>query len=343
MLSRFSAFALLPFLLIAPALADDVPAPPQWQQWVAEVRAEAAEEGISEATLDAAFTGLDPHDRVIELDRRQPEFTQTFQEYLAARVSPTRVRRGREMMAVHREALAAMGERFGVQPRFIAAIWGLETNYGATTGKMSVIRSLATLAWDRRRAAFFRGQLISALKIVDAGHITADGMIGSWAGAMGQPQFMPSSFLAYAQDGDQDGRRDIWTNETDVFASIAHYLAIHGWNAKYTWGRQVRLPADWAARADSVALETAPRSCGRALKHHSRRLPLGDWQALGVRRADGTDLPQADIRASLVRPGGAEGPAYLTYGNYRAILRYNCSNLYAMAVSHLADALLGAR
>lgn len=313
--------------------------PPPFDDWLSELRAEAVDQGIRTATIRAALDGLEPNDRVIELDRRQPEFTQTFSEYLSARVSEARIARGREMMALNRDTLREVAAEYDVQPRFIAAIWGLETNYGGYTGGMSVIRSLATLAWDRRRSDYFRRELISALKIIDAGHVKADSMLGSWAGAMGQSQFMPSSFLDYAQDYDKDGRRDIWTTEADVFASIAHYLARYGWRDDMTWGRRVLLPAGMVAKSGDLAQESPPQGCSRALREHSRALPLDQWQARGVRRMTGTALPERDFEASLYQPEDADGPAYLTYSNYRAILRYNCSNLYAMAVGHLADAL----
>jgi len=332
----------MPFLALtfAPAAAQDQPAdPPPFNEWLSELRREAAGQGIGESTIAAALEGLEPNDRVIELDRRQPEFTQTFSEYLSARVSEARISRGREMMARHRNALREVAAEYGVQPRFIAAIWGLETNYGSYTGGMSVVRSLATLAWDRRRSDYFRRELFSALKIIDAGHIAAGEMLGSWAGAMGQSQFMPSSFLDYAQDFNDDGRRDIWTTEADVFASIAHYLARYGWRDDMTWGRRVLVPAGMTAQSDALAQESPPDGCSRALREHSRTLPLAEWQARGVRRMSGTALPERDFGASLYQPDGANGPAYLTYSNYRAILRYNCSNLYAMAVGHLADAL----
>ena len=310
-----------------------------FDQWLEAVRVEAIERGISEETLDSAFLNLQPNDRVIELDRKQPEFTQTFEQYIAARVSDTRIKRGREMMARYRDELRAVADYYGVQPRFIAAIWGMETNYGGYTGGMSVIQSLATLAWDPRRSGFFRSQLFAALEIIDEGHITAENMLGSWAGAMGQSQFMPASFKAYAQDFNGDDRRDIWTTEIDVFASIAHYLASHGWRGDRTWGRAVSIPDGMAPDNPELAQQETPRSCARALRSHSRNLSLAEWQDRGVRRLDGSALPEVDAMASMVQPGGAQGQTYLTYSNYRAILSYNCSNLYAMAVGHLADEL----
>ncbi len=323
-----------------PRRGDETPAPPAFAPWLAELRHEALASGISEATVHATLDGLTPDPKVIELDRRQPEFTQTAAEYLAVRVSATRIAKGREMMRLHARELGAVAKRFHVQPRFIVAIWGLETNYGSYTGGMSVVRSLATLAWDRRRSRFFRGELINALKILDAGHITPERMLGSWAGAMGQSQFMPSSFLAYAADFDGDGRRDIWTDTGDVFASIAHYLAAHGWREDLTWGRAVRLPADREGLWEKVKRRHPPKTCGRALRDHSRRLPLDEWQRLGVRRLGGGALPKRpDLVASLVAPDGLDHDAYLAYANYRAILSYNCSNLYALAVGLLSDAL----
>ncbi|GAB4119873.1 MAG: hypothetical protein Kow00104_02600 [Rhodothalassiaceae bacterium] len=330
-------FALLPVLSTGARGDDAIPEPPPFEEWLDGVRAEARAAGISEATLEAALSGLEPDMRVIALDRRQPEFTQSFAEYMTARVSETRIARGLEKMAEHRDLLRRVGERYGVQPRFIAAIWGLETNYGATSGTMSVPRSLATLAWDRRRPDYFRGELLAALRILDERHIAAGEMIGSWAGAMGQSQFMPSSFLEYAQDFDGDGRRNIWSDPGDVFASIAHYLKKYGWNADMTWGRQVLLPEGMSA--GSLAPKEPPRTCRRALDAHSERLPLPVWQDMGVRRLNGTALPKRDFLASLVEPAGPGGPAFLTYDNFRAILRYNCSNFYALAVGHIADRL----
>jgi len=326
--------------LVGPLSAQEqTPEPPPFAEWLADFKAEARERGIGEQTLEAALDGVEPNERVIELDREQPEFTQTLSQYLDARVSDARIERGREKMAAHRETLRAVAAAYGVQPRFIAAIWGMETNYGETLGGMQVVRSLVTLAWDTRRSAYFRRQLFSVLEIIDAGHIPADKMVGSWAGALGQPQFMPASFKAYAEDFDGDGRRDIWTSEADVFASIANYLASHGWRDDMTWGRQVRLPDGMSAADSGLARREPPESCVPALKAHTRKLSLQQWQARGVRRMNGQDLPTRDFQASLIQPEGSGGAAYLTYSNFRALLSYNCSNLYALAVGHLADAL----
>ena len=322
---------------------EDNPVP--FEEWLAALKVEALNEGISQATLDAAFVELTPNPKVVELDRRQPEFTQTAEQYLERRVSPTRIANGRKKMAEYAEVLNPSAQNIAVQKRFIAAIWGMETNYGTYTGNFSVIRSLMTLAYDMRRSTFFRKELMKALTILEEGHISADKMIGSWAGAMGQGQFMPTSFFAYAYDMDGDGRKDIWTNEADVFGSIGNYLSVHGWRPDQTWGREVKLPEDLEARQALVDLThepNPPRSCKRALSAHSKKYSLDEWQEMGVRNLDGSDLPKVtstNIEATLLMPMGIEGPAYLTYQNFRSILTYNCSNLYALGVSLLSDEL----
>ena len=334
---------LLAFWLAAPATAEQMPAVPDaagFGPWLEGVREEALGSGISAELLDRVLAAIEFNPRVIELDRRQPEFTLTFERYMETRVTRDRIARGREKSAEFDHLLAAVGDRYGVDGRFIAAIWGMETNYGSHSGGMDVIGSLATLAYDTRRSAFFRQELMAALRILNEGHIDFAAMKGSWAGAMGQSQFMPTSFHAYAQDFDGDGRRDIWLNPADVFASIANYLKRHNWQGDLSWGREVVLPEDFGAFEAEIAQDKPPRACRRALREHSRQLPLSDWQAMGVRGANGGELPQTGILASLVRPAGNQGPAFLTYANYRAILSYNCSNFYALAVGRIADALL---
>ncbi len=312
-------------------------AQPSFADWLQGLRAEALDKGITQATVDKALTGLEPIPRVIELDNAQPEFTQTYQDYISARLTPKRIEFGRERTAAMAKTLDAVGKAYGVQPRFIAAVWGIETNFGRVTGSYDVVPALATLAYESRRASYFRSELFNALKIVDEGHIDLAHMKGSWAGAMGQGQFMPSSFLVYARDFDGDGRKDIWDDPGDIFASIAYYLKSAGWRDDLTWGREVKLPEGFDA--DALAQAEPPKTCSRALKDHTKKLPLSQWQALGVRRLDGRDLPTRDVEASLVQPGGKDGPAYLTYANFRSILRYNCSNFYALAVGLLSDAL----
>jgi peptidoglycan lytic transglycosylase B len=308
-------------------------------QWVAELKAEALTRGISQATIDAAFANVSaPNPRVVELDRNQPEFVQTYEGYLSRRVTSARIERGLRLMGEHRETLRAVAEAYGVQPRFIAAIWGMETNFGSFLGGMNVIQSLATLAYDPRRAAFFRDQLFAALRIIEEGHVAAVEMVGSWGGAMGHSQFMPRSFFNFAQDFDGDGKRDIWGTEADVFASIAFYLKQSGWRNDMTWGRQVTLPENMAALEEAIAPTETVRGC-RARRSHSASFSLQQWNDMGLRRLNGDNLPSRELQAALVRPAGQSGPAYLVYSNFRGILAYNCANYYALAVSQLADAL----
>lgn len=293
--------------------------------WLKGVRAEALEAGISARTLDLAFKDVKPISRVIELDRSQPETTLTFDQYMSRVVPEKRVAKARKMLAANRDKLYAVRDAFGVQPRFIVALWGIETNFGEHTGGFSVIAALATLAYDGRRSDYFRKQLMSALKIIDEGHITPDAMMGSWAGAMGQSQFMPTSFIQFAVDFNGDGKRDIWNTREDVFGSAANYLSRSGWRGDQTWGRQVRLPAGF----------------DRSLTGLEVSKPIAEWQKLGVRRADGTDLPIANMSASVVLPGTPDGPAFLVYNNFRTILKWNRSTYFAMAVGHLADRMVG--
>ena len=312
-------------LVLALAIGAPAAAQTSFATWLAGVRDEALARGISTATVDHAFDELAPIARVIELDRKQPESTLTFAQYRDRIVSARRVDSGRTQLAAHNALLSAIAARFGVQPRFVVALWGIETNYGSHTGGFSVIGALATLAYDGRRSAYFRGELLAALQILDEGHIALADMTGSWAGAMGQAQFMPSSFLNFAADHDGDGTKDIWRNQGDVFSSAANYLSRVGWRGDITWGREVRLPAGFdAALADLKVIKR-----------------LGEWQALGVRRADGRDLPARDLAASIVLPGGAGGPAYLVYDNYRALLRWNRSHYFATSVGLLSDRIAG--
>ena len=311
----------LPLLLLTTGRA--VSQEEAFAAWVADFRQVALSEGISPDTLDAVLPGLTFRSRVVELDRRQPEGTLTYAAYMSRVLPPARVNRGKRLLRKHRAVLAEISEAYGVQARFIVALWGIESDFGRVTGGFPVLDSLATLAFDGRRGEFFSEQLIQALRIVDDGHIQPDRMLGSWAGAMGQSQFMPSSFHDFAVDHDGDGRRDIWGTLPDVFASAANYLARAGWKGDQTWGRQVRLPEGF----------------DDALSGLDVNKPLDEWQALGVRRANGEDLPTAQMTASLVLPGGPDGPAFLTYSNYRVLLRWNRSHYFATTVGQFADIL----
>lgn len=290
--------------------------------WLAEFRTEALAAGISRQTVDAALSEVEaPLPRVIDLDRKQPETTETLKDYVAARVNRVRVNNGRRMMNLYPTWLGRVEREYGVQRRFIVALWGIETSYGEHSGGLSVIQTLATLAYDRRRGTFFRKELLEALRILDAGHIPLRRMKGSWAGAMGQFQFMPSSFRRFAVDADGDGRIDIWRSVPDALASAANYLALAGWKDDQTWGRPVTLPGTF----------------DYALAGLNTRLPLSRWQSLGVRRSNGSALPRRNLDASLILPDGPEGPAFLVYDNFRAILRWNRSTSFAVAVGTLAD------
>ncbi len=287
------------------------------------VRQDALAAGIKPATLDRALNGLQPIPRVLELDRKQPERVLTFTEYMGRVVTPARIETARHRLAENRSLLNEIGAKYGVQPRFIVALWGIESDFGRLTGGFPVVGALATLAYDGRRSAFFRKELINALKILDHGDIAPEAMVGSWAGAMGQSQFMPSSYLSYAVNWRGDGRRDIWNRKEDVFASIANYLARVGWRGDQTWGREVSLPPGFDRAAASAG---GPK-------------PLAEWRRLGVRRSDGGDLPAAESAAALVLPGGDDGPALLAYDNFRTVLKWNNSVFFASAVGYLADSM----
>jgi len=314
-----AVFFLLLSVLPARAETDD------FASWLADVRREALQKGISPATLDSAFADLQPIDKVIELDRKQPEFTQTFWRYLDLRVTDTRISRGKLLLAEHEDLLAAVSKEYGVPARFLVAFWGLETNFGDNTGGFPVIGALATLAHDPRRSHFFRKELLAALTILDQGHIGLGAMRGSWAGAMGQPQFMPSTFARYAVDEDGDGRKDIWRSLPDVFASAANFLARLGWKSRESWGMEVRLPAGF--NLDLVGLETKKKTA--------------EWEALGVKTMAEESLETGDALWSLILPAGYRGPCFLVGDNFSVILNWNRSNLYAVAVGHLADRLIG--
>ncbi|GAA0572450.1 lytic murein transglycosylase [Halomonas salifodinae] len=304
--------------------AVEVVQPADFSTWLAQFRRQARAEGIGEATLARALDGLRYRPRVIELDRHQPEFVRPLWEYLDSAVSAQRVNQGRAKLADHRDAAEAAARRYGVPAEILVAIWGIESNYGGNFGDFSTLEALATLAYDGRRRDFARGELLAALRIIEAGDIAPQRMIGSWAGAMGHTQFIPSSFEAYAVDGDGDGRRDIWGSVPDVLASTANYLAEAGWRRGEPWGVEVRLPAGF----DYAQAEL------------STRLSAREWAERGVRSLSGTPLPDFDT-ASVLVPAGANGPAFLVGPNYRAILRYNNATSYALAVGTLAERIAG--
>lgn len=317
-------------LLMAPLLAVtavrplSAAEPPTFGQWLDGFRQEARAAGITETFLDKAFADIRPIKRVIELDRKQPEFTLTFWKYLDNSVNEARVRRGKELLAKHGPLLKKIARRFGVQPRFIVAFWGLESNYGKNTGVFSVLGAVATLAHDPRRSWFFRQQLMAALTIMSRGDVPIRAN-GSWAGAMGNFQFIPITYRDFAVDADNDGQRDLWRSFPDMFGSAANYLSRSGWRNGWSWGREIRLPKGFNLGLTGLDV----------LKS------LAQWQLIGVRRIDGRDLPKEDAEGSIVLPAGYNGPAFMVYQNYRTILKWNRSLLYAIAVGHLADRLVG--
>ena len=310
---------------LLPALASARPAPRRapsgdYQGFLDGVRAQASRAGISDRILAAALDLSQPNAKVLELDHHQPEFTMTWAQYRARIISQQKMNAGRQAYSAHLDLLTSVWQRYRVDPRIVAGIWGLESNYGSRIGTFQITDALATLAYEGRRASFFRNELIAALKILQAGDIAPAAMIGSYAGAMGQPQFMPSSYLRYAVDFDGDGRRDIWHNLPDVFGSVANYLAESGWTPGEPWGQEVRLAGP------------APAQTGRDVVR-----TLGAWEELGVRRTDGQRFSRQDVRGALLMPDGAGGDAFLVYHNFNTIRRYNASDYYALGVGLLGN------
>jgi membrane-bound lytic murein transglycosylase B len=291
--------------------------------FLAGVRAEAGRAGVSQAMLQRALTGLRPLPRVLELDRKQPEGVLTWEQYRDRIVSSTRIENGRRAYAENRPLLQAIEARYNVSPRVIVAIWGMETNFGTNTGGFKVVEALATLAWEGRRAEFFRKELMASLRILDAGHVAPERMQGSWAGAMGQPQFMPTSFERLAVDFDGDGHRDIWDNRGDALASIANYLARSGWQAGEGWALEVRPPSGF----DIERVDT-----------ESKR-SMAEWSRLGWRKADGSPLPAGGPEVSLAVPTRSSGQVFLGLPNLRVIRRYNSPMNYGLAVGLLANSV----
>jgi membrane-bound lytic murein transglycosylase B len=328
-------FALLAAGSVAALQNVPVEPPVPFAEWLVELIDEADDKGFDDKLIGQTLIGLEPLPRVIQADRSQAELNPGLDRYLSTRLTRAVITRGRAMMRQHRTVLARIQREYQVQPRFVVAIWGMETRYGRIMGREPIFRALATLAWEPRRAEYFRGELFNALTMVQRGHIEAKAMTGSWAGAMGHGQFMPSSYLKYAVDFDKDGRRDIWRSVPDALASIANYLKGFDWQHDETWGREVRVSAAARARVAEEA-KLRPEGCF-AIRNMTERHDLEDWAEWGIRRADGTPLPTADVAASLVTTG--DGRTFLAYRNYEAILGYNCAHYYALSVAMLADRL----
>lgn len=303
------------------------PSSTSFNQWVTEFRTYALANGISAKTFDNAFAGVTPDPDVIKSDRSQPEFTRPVWEYLNGAVSDLRLKNGFKQITEHQNTLEQIESTYNVDHQVIIAIWGMESGYGHFTGNKKVIRSLATLAYEGRRSKFAKEQLIAALKILENGDIQASEMTGSWAGAMGQTQFIPTTYLALAVDFDGDGHRNIWTSVPDALASTGNYLQRSGWNYKQTWGHEVKLPHNFDYAQTDI----------------STKKTVSNWANLGVTLVDGAPLPQSEhmMSSAIILPAGANGPAFIIYPNFFAILKYNNSTSYALAVSLLSDGFKG--
>ncbi len=298
---------------------------PDWDRWVAAFRVRAAQSGISSQTLSRGFRDAGYLPGVIERDRNQAEFKRSIEDYLAIAASDERVARGREMLQRHRDLLRRIETRFGVDARIVTAIWGMESRYGTHRGDIPVISSTSTLAFDGRRGPFYEKQLLAALRILQNGDTTPSRLTGSWAGAMGHTQFIPTTYEAYAVDFTGDGRRDIWADDpADALASAAAYLQRSGWKTGQPWGLEVRLPEGFD-----------PRLAGRA-----PRRPVAEWTAMGVRDMDGRRVPDHGP-ATILLPAGPQGPAFMTFGNFRVLTRYNNADSYVIGVGHLGDRIAG--
>ncbi|MBD2748383.1 lytic murein transglycosylase [Microvirga sp. BT688] len=291
-----------------------------FQRFVQGLWPEAKARGVSQATFNEAFRGVEPDAKIIALTKKQSEFVRPIWDYINGSISNERLKRGRDVAAEWSKTLAVVEKTYGVPRSVVLGVWGMETNYGSFTGSIYAIRALSTLAYTGYRPEFFREELLTALQILQQGHVDPSRMLGSWAGAMGQTQFMPSSFMKYAVDGNGDGMRDIWSSVPDAMASTANYLRQQGWEPGLPWGFEVQLPKGFDFRY---------------LKQN-----FAQWQTLGLRRIDGKAMPRAG-EATLFLPGGAGGPAFLVTKNYDVIKTYNSSDAYAMGVAHLGDRLMG--
>ncbi len=294
-----------------------------FSQWLSELRKDASSQGIQEKTFDGALPLLQLNERVNQLEKKQPEFTQTLSGYLEQRITSQRIATARTLLADNKSLLDSISATYGVNPRIIVALWGMESNFGRYMGSFSVLSSLTTLAYSSRRGDYFRRELLAALETVQAGHAQPEEMLGSWAGAMGQCQFMPWNYKQYAVDFDGDGRRDIWHNTADALASIANFLRALGWNERVTWGRPVLLPPHFDTSLTN----------GKTAK------TLAQWNAMGVRRLNNQELPTNPIQARLLIPNRSGGRAYLIYDNFDAIMKWNRSHFFAIATGTLSDQL----
>jgi membrane-bound lytic murein transglycosylase B len=307
------------------AWALETQAQTDFSECLARLERSALDSGIKPGTVESILATVEPREAVIRADRNQPEFVATFADYLGRRVTDARVDRGRSLYAEHRALLDELTHRYGVPGQYVVAFWGLESNYGGVLGNVPVFDSLSTLACDDRRSGYFTSEFVDALRIVDRGDVEPAVMLGSWAGAMGQTQFMPSNYLQYALDGDGDGRVDLWQSTADALTSAAHFIARIGWRPGERWGREVLLP-------DGLDYGLAGRDQPRDLAY---------WRDLGITDVAGRPLPAVDLEAALLVPAGAAGPAFIVYDNFEIIMRWNRSEFFALSVGHLADRIAG--
>ncbi len=312
--------ALLSLIVSSPLYAQ-----PSWSKWVRDLRGQAISQGIRASLFDHVFRDIRPNRRVRSYSRSQPEHRLTFNKYRRTRASKYRIAIGKRKYRQYHALLKEVGDNYGVDPCFIVSFWGMETSYGSFMGSFPVLNSLATLAYDSKRKDFFRKELLFALRIVNDGHVNLRDYKGEWAGASGQPQFLPSSFINYAVDYDRDGRKDIWKTKADVFASIANYVKRKGWQTGEPWAIEVK----------------APRNFDMSLEGKKIRKPVSEWSAMGVRMLDGSKLPNQTLEASIIKPYG--GPTLLAFKNFRVIMRYNNSTYYAGAIGYMADKICGRR
>lgn len=331
MLTKFSGFSVMFLflcLLSPPALALKTQnETADFTAYLEQLRAEAELKGFSPELLDSAFASIELREQVVKSDKNQPESKLTLDTYLSTRVPDWKVKQAVEKMQEHAQLLNAVEKKYGVQKRFIVALWGNESNFGRIQGNHPVLSSLASLAFDGRRETLFKKQFFAALTILSEGHVSLADFTGSWAGAMGQSQFMPTSFLTYAVDGNGDGKKDIWSTQEDVFASIANFLSKEGWKGDETWGRQVKL-------SETFDVANINKYSGLS---KDKMLRISAWKMLGVTRFDGSELPHVNIQASLILPDDVNGRIYLAYNNFHTLMRWNRSLYFGVSVGYLAD------
>ena len=313
----------------------------EWNTWLEDVRKEAKEKNISDKTINLHLSNVKPQKKIILRDRCQPESTITLNEYLFYRVDKSRIIAGKNVLEEHATLLNKISQHFGIQPRFIVAVLGMESFYGRNQGKVDTITAVTTLAYDRRRSDFYRKQLFAALKILDDGLVPSGQLIGSWGGAVGMTQMIPTTFLESAYDWDGNGI-DIWNSYPDAFASIANYLTKldkNPWDVNSTWGRQVLPPSNLFSIQESLKQKN-PKGCG-AVKSRSISKTLNEWSKLGFTDIDGHQLPNRnDLESRLVMPDGIDGDIFIVYPNYKNILYYNCSSYYAISIGLLSDKII---